>query len=163
METTTIKKGIAAHIGADREFKKVTKQFNIELFYTPEWLKPDVFLIEFVFFPNDFEKINEENLDTLKQIEKSTYSDLCELLGTDKTDMYCLLHYWCDESKKMVKIEDDRLWELVMDEIYTHYHEQKVLAPHEIGSELMWYDVVEHPIKIELKDMLELDISGNSL
>lgn len=162
METTTIKKGIATHIGADREFKKVTKRFNVELFYTPEWLKPNVFLIEFVFFPDDFEKI-EENLDRLKLIEIYSYTDLCELLGEDDIQMYCLVYYWCDESKKMVKIEDDRLWELVMDEILIHYHRQSALETHEIGSELMWYDVIEHPIKVELKDILEVDISGNSL
>lgn len=152
-------RGFSEVIG-DRPFKNVTKKFNVELFYTNSWLKPNIFLIEFVFFcEGDFATTKSEiNKRYLNRIEKQDYNNLILKFTKDKTDnFYIRPSYWCDESEKFLKVEDDRLWELIMDEIIDHAFEQMNLDEHEKDSEIKWQDVIELPASIELKDITEVD------
>lgn len=149
---------LASTIGK-RSFKNVTKKFNVELFYTDSWLKPNIFLVEFVFFLNDFQGIEgNSNKQYLNWIENVDYYNLMDLLGDEEgPEMSVRPRYWCDDSKKFLDIKDDRLWELIMDEILDHTHEQMNLDEHEKDSEVKWMDVVEHPTTIELQDVIEVD------
>jgi len=152
-------RGFSVVIG-DRPFKNVTKKFNVELFYTDSWLKPNIFLIEFVFFcKEDFTTTeSDRNKKYLNWIEKQDYNNLILHFTEDKPDdFYIRPLYWCDESEKFLKVEDDRLWELIMDEILDHAFEQMNLDEHEKDSEIRWQDVIELPASVELKDITEVD------